>query len=143
MKAFILGFLLVLISGCSTLETLGDFVKENPFAASATFRYATAKYIDRGESAADSAARASQVVERASKVRAFIVDNPTITVSAVMQYLDATVNWSSLDLADRILVQDILRIVEADLSSHETENPLINIRELLDTVISAALLYGR
>mgnify|MGYP005999233947 CR=1 FL=1 len=98
---------------------------------------------DSGKTDADREKRAGHVVDRASKVLAFVDDNPTITVSAVMQYLDATIDWSALDLADRMLIKDILTIVEADLSAHETSNPLINVRELLGTVIDAALLYGR
>lgn len=130
-------FILFAFYGCSAVETLSDYVKDNPIIASASFRYATSKYIQGDQE------RASQVIDRASKVQAFIVENPTITVSAVMQYLDATINWGGLDPLDRILIQDILAIIEADLSAHETPNPLINIKELLDTVISAAILYAR
>ena len=131
------------ISGCSTLETIGDYVKDNPIIASASFRYATAKYINRGDTEIERSKRSSQVIERVSKLKEFIVENPTITVSGVMQYLDETIDWGEMDLSDRILIQDILTIVKADLSVHEVSNPLVNIKELLDTVISAALLYGR
>jgi hypothetical protein len=143
MKGLILVLLVGLMSGCSTLETLGDYVKDNPVKASFAFRYATAKYIDSGKTDAIKDRRANEVVSTSSKVLAFIDDNPTVSVSDVMQYLDAVIDWGSLDVADRMLVNDILQIVEADLSVHETQNPLVNIRELLDTVISAALLYGR
>lgn len=130
-------FILFAFYGCSGLETISDYVKDNPVFASASFRYATAKYIQ------DDLDRANQVIERASKVQAFIVENPTITVSDVMQYLDATIDWGGLDPLDRLLIRDILAIVEADLSAHETANPLINIKELLDTIIDAASRYGR
>ena len=122
------------LSGCGTFETIGDYVKDNPVFASASFRYATAKYIG------DNPNRADQVIERGSKVLAFIDKNPTVTVSAVMQYLDAIIDWSSLDAADRMLVSDIISIVEADLSAQETQNPLVNVREILDVIVSAATM---
>jgi uncharacterized protein YceK len=127
----------LILSGCSTFETLGDYVKDNPVFASTAFRYATAKYINNDDK------RAAQVVERGSKVLAFIDSNPTVTVSAVMQYLDATIDWSSLDLADRLLVQDIISIVEADLRAQESQNPLVNVREVFEVIVNAALLYGK
>ena len=112
-------------------------MKDNPIIASASFRYATAKYIQVDQD------RANQVIERASKVKAFIIENPTITGSGGRHDRDATIVGSIVEPRDRLWMQDILAIVEADLSAHETANPLINIKELLDTVISAALLYAR
>ena len=141
MKYLILAALILTLSACSTFEKLGDYVKENPLVASVSFRYATAKYIDGGKTDADKTKRKDKVLDVASKVKAFIETNPTLTIASVMQYLDEIINWGSLDPADRVLIQEILKIVQSDLQNHKTQNPLVNVIELLDTIISAATLY--
>lgn len=130
------------LSGCQTFESLGDYLSENPVFASVSFRYATAKYIERGDTTIDRRQRQNNVIETGAKVKAFIEANPTIAVSSVMQYLDAVIDWGKLDTSDRILVQEIITIVEADLLAQEAENPLVNLKELLETIINAAILYG-
>lgn len=132
-----------LLGGCSTIETLGDFVKENPVKASFAFRYATATFIERGSTEEQRQARAEEVERVGNDVLAYIDSNPRISTNSVMSYLDSRIDWGSLNTADRILVMDILTIVESELSTHEIANPLINVRELLETIVSAAVIYAR
>lgn len=141
--AFIAVFLCLGVVGCSTLETLGDFVKENPIKSSFAFRYATAKYIERKPTEEGQKIRSHEVATTTSKVLTFIDNNPRVSVDDVMDYLDKSIDWGSMDAADRMLVLDILTIAKSELSAYETTNPLVNVRELLQTVLSAAMIYSR
>jgi len=143
MKYLLILLFIFSLPACTAVSTLGDYLKENPVIASTSFRYATAKYIENGSTYAKKQERKNQVIDTASKVEAFIDANPTVTVKSVMVYLDSVISWDKLPPSDRILIAEILTIVEADLSAYEQANPLINVKELLNTVISAALLYGK
>lgn len=142
---------LCLASGCSTImqsvETLGDYVSENPVFASVVTRQAVARYIGAKDTAEERQARAEDVTRRINKVALYLEGNPETTVDALMITIDAAIDWDELNPEDRMLVADIVMLVEAELRQYEVENDpidstaLIAIKGLFDVAISAAQLY--
>jgi hypothetical protein len=135
------------VSGCSALETLGDYVRENPVFASVVTRQAVARYIGAKDTEEERQARAEDVTKRINKVALYLDGNPETTVDALMITIDAAIDWGELNPEDRLLVSDIVMLVEAELRRYEVENDpidstaLIAIRGLFDVAISAAQMY--
>ena len=135
------------LSGCSVVQTLGDYVAENPVFASVATRQAVARYISAADTPEAQAERAKDVERRINKVTAFLDGNPTTTIDALMDAIDLAIDWDEMQPADRILVEDIVFLVEAELRQYEVENSpieetaLIAIRGLFEVAISAAQIY--
>lgn len=140
--AVFISLVVFVLSGCSTLNKIEDFAKDNPIVASASFRYATAKYIERSNSDSGQIERAALVIDTVSRINVFIAETESVTVAKIMGYLDSIIPWEGMDQSDRILIKELLSISEAYLGTHETASVDINIKELLDTIVSAALMYG-
>jgi hypothetical protein len=139
-------FVMFGFSGCAAIETLGDYVSENKIFTSALARQATARYIAAGEDLDAEYKRAKQVVTRLSRVQEYIDGNPSATVDGLMALVESTIEWDQLDVADRILVQDILALLSDELEGYKQEpglsaNSRIAIKALFDTAISAARVY--
>lgn len=142
---------LCLVSGCSTImqsvETLGDYVSENPVFASVVTRQAVARYIGAKDTAEERQARAEDVTRRIKKVELYLEGNPETTVDALMITIDSAIDWDELNPEDRMLVADIVILVEAELREYEVENDpidstaLIAIKGLFKVAISAAQIY--
>ena len=135
------------LSACSVVQTLGDYVAENPVFASVATRQAVARYISAADTPEAQAERAKDVERRINKVTAFLDGNPTTTIDALMDAIDLAIDWDEMQPADRILVEDIVFLVEAELRQYEVENSpieetaLIAIRGLFEVAISAAQIY--
>jgi len=135
------------LSGCSTFETLGDYVRENPVFASIVTRQAVARYISAGDIPQDQEVRAQNVTKTVSKVMAVLDGNPTTTVDTLLITIDSAIPWEELSPPDRVLVTDIVVLVEAELRKYEVENEPVKdsarvaIRELFEVAKSAAQLY--
>lgn len=135
------------LSGCSTFETLGDYVRENPVFSSIVTRQAVARYIAAGDTQQDQQRRANNVNKTVSKVAAVLEGNPETTVDTLLITIDSAIDWSELSPADRILVTDIVMLVEAELRTYEVENEpvdsdaVIAIRGLFEVAKSAAQIY--
>lgn len=135
------------VSGCSVVQTLGDYVAENPVFASIATRQAVARYISAAETPAEQVERAHDVNRRVNTVMLYLEGNPQTTVDALMIAIDQAIDWGKLQPADRILVSDIVSLVEAELRKYEVENSPIEegaqiaIRGLFEVASSAASIY--
>lgn len=135
------------VTGCSVVQSLGDYVNENPIFADIATRQAVGRYIAAGSSPEEQEARAVDVDKTVTKALIFLEGNPTATVDTLLAVVDTYIDWGSLSVPDRLLVQDILALVEAELRKHEDEasgisdTARIAIRDLLETAISAAAWY--
>lgn len=135
------------LGGCSTIETLGDYVSENPVFASAASRQAVAAYIAQGETDEQKALNAKRVNVTVAKALVYLEGNPEATVDELLNMVNRKIDWSSLTLSEQWLVKDILSLVEVELRKYEVQNGLISestklaIRGLLKTAQSAASLY--
>lgn len=135
------------LSGCSTFETLGDYVRENPVFSSFAARQAVARYIAAGDSVESQEKRAGDVDKTTLKVMAVLDGDPETTVDTLMLTIDSAIPWDELSIEDRLLVTDIVSLVEFELKKYEVENEPINqgaviaIRGLFEVARSAAQLY--
>lgn len=140
-------FALVLanISGCSAFAKLGDYVADNPLIAQVATRQAVAQYISGGETLEEEIERAEQIKKRVKKVLLFVDENEAATVSDLMAVIDSSIEWDQLTYADRLLVQDIVSLVEIELNKATvprlSEDARIVISTLFKTALSAAELY--
>jgi len=135
------------VSGCSTFETLGDYVRENPVFTSIATRQAVARYIAAGETEAEQSERGLNVSKTSDKVIAVLEGNPTTTVDTLLLTIDSAIDWGELSPPDRILVTDIIVLVESELRKYEVEyspiddNARVAIRGLFEVAKSAAQIY--
>lgn len=132
LTAFIAVFL-CLSSGCSTVQKLNDFVRDNSLLVSDTARIVTAKLIENGKPG-------GEIIERVSRVKSFISTTAAVTTSTAMQFLNAQIPWEKLAYSDKLLVQRLLTMINEDLLANEDSEPnqLVNLVELLDVVIETA-----
>lgn len=146
-KAAFIAVFLCLFSACSTLNTLGDYVGENPLFASIATRTAVGHYIQVGDSIQDEIKRAEQIETRVTKASLFLEGNPKATVGELMNVIESSIDWKELNPLDQALVTDIMRLVEQELMKHQERQPdlkdstRIALVALFDTAIDAARLY--
>lgn len=135
------------LSGCSAINTLGDYVSENPVFASIAARQAVARYISAGGDQAAQTERANDVNRRIGSAINYLDGNPQTTVDELLLTIDAQIDWHKLHPSDRVLVKDIVRLVELELREYEVEHEPIKdsariaIKALLETAIDAAQIY--
>ena len=135
------------LTACSSLELVSDYVSDNPLLAQVATRQAVAQYISDGETIEDEIERAQQVKKRIAKVLLFVDEESSASVSQLMTVIDSSIEWDELTYQDRLLVQDIVSLVEIELQSATepiiTESTKLVLRTLFETALSAASLYLR
>lgn len=135
-----------LITACSTFELVSDYVSDNPLIAQLATRQAVAQYIAEGETLEEEIARAQSVKKRITKVLLFVDENARATVPELMAVIDSAIDWDELTYHDRLLVQDIVRLVEIELEEATgpriPEEARIVLVTLFRTAISAAQMYA-
>lgn len=147
MKNIILAFTLLFgLAGCSTLETLGDYINDNQLLTDIAARQVTGRYIAAGNTLEEEKARALQVETRLERVLRYVDGNPAATISGLMTLVESSIEWNQLDVADRLLVDDILALLRKELSQYDDAQGMskpaqIAIRGLFETAISAARVY--
>lgn len=142
-KVALVAVVLAAVTACSLVERAGIFVNDNPVVADMVVRQAVARYIDAadgGEAKSQRAADVKIVVERTTK---FLDGNPQSSVTGIMAVLDSNIAWDRLSAVDRLLVQDIMLMVQIQLAEKQAEDQLsadtvLAIRSLLRTAITAA-----
>lgn len=147
MKKLILATALSLgaLTGCSALEHVGQYSRENPLVVNAATRQAVFRYIDAGETETDKSNRAKSVIDAVREVDAFLEGNPTASIGALLQVIDAQIKWDKLNPADRLLIKDIVTMVGMSLEDKLkagllSEDAVIGLRALFDTAITTAML---
>lgn len=142
-RAALVAVFLCAVSACSTFETLGDYVSENPLIAQVATRQAVAQYIAEGDSIEDEIRRARAVEMRIKKVLLFLDGDPEARVDQLMTVIDDSIEWDELTLRDRLLVESIVRLVESELEqvNQIDESVRLVLSVMFETAISAARLY--
>jgi hypothetical protein len=146
MKSFIIAIITILTVGCTTLETLGDYVSENELFTSIAARQAVGRYIAAGDTLESENERARKVESILTKANKYLDGNPIATTDGLFEVVNSAIKWEALSISDRILIQDILLLLKSELKDYELENNItdkskIAIRSLFDTAISAARVY--
>lgn len=146
MQKIILAFLITILAGCSTLESLGDYINENEVFTSVMVRQSVSRYIASGDSLEAEKKRALQVETRLERILRYVDGNPKATSAGLMTLIESTIDWDELERADKLLVEDILTILRDELSQYAakpklSESTQIALRGLFETAISAARVY--
>lgn len=146
MKNIIVCIVVLLMVGCSTIETLGDYVSENELFTSIAARQAVGRYIAAGDTLESENERARDVESILTKANKYLDGNPIATTDGLFEVVNSSIKWDSISISDRILIQDILLLLKSELQEYELENNItdkskIAIRSLFDTAISAARVY--
>lgn len=147
MAVLVTVFLCLPITSCSTIESLGDYINENPVFASIAARQAVGRYISAADTPEAEAQRASDVQNRITKVMAYVDGNPSGSVDGLLAVIDTAIDWDELVPADRMLVTDIVTLIEGELRQYDNQTPEISdttkiaVRALLKVAVSAAEYY--
>lgn len=145
--ALVAVFLCLSLVGCSVMETLGDYLNENPVFTSMATRQAVGRYIAAGKTVEEERERAADVQRRISKVMHYVDGNPTTSIDTLLAIIDSNIEWEKLEPVDRLLVQDVVMLVEVELRKYESEANVLSdttsiaIKALFQTAISAAQIY--
>ncbi len=139
--------LTVFLVGCAQLSSLGDWANENPAVADIVIRQSVARYIGGGDTADDEAVRAESVTRVAALAESFLDGNPKATVDELLRVVDASIDWGSMSVPDRLLVEDLLTLTQMQLLAKQTDgaldpDELLGVRSLLKTARSAAQRYS-
>lgn len=131
--------LCVVLSACAVV----DSVNNNPVVVDIATRQAVYRYIDAAETEQGKIERAGDVVQRLRNVDAFLQGNPTSSISTLLDVLNSQIEWESLSMADRVLVQDIMSIVKLNLEQKAKEQILdqdavIGLRNVINIAITTA-----
>lgn len=142
-RAALVAVFLCAASACSTFESLGDYVSENPLIAQVATRQAVAQYIAEGDSIEEEIKRARAVELRIKKVLLFLDGEPEARVDQLMTVIDDSIEWDELTLRDRLLVESIVLLVERELEQvNEIDDSVrLVLSVMFETAISAARLY--
>jgi hypothetical protein len=136
--------MLTTVTGCATIS---DAISQNKFVVSAATRQAVGRFIAHGNTPGAERERALAVHERAGRVLKYLDGSPLATYDDLVSVLESSVDWSSLDTMDRLLVQDILTLAKAELKQYALagdilpDDELINLRSLLLVASDAALVF--
>ncbi len=141
MKNILLASIIILLSACTTLETINDYISENDMLTSIAARQAVGRYIAAGDTLEAETRRAESVVDILNKVNSFIDGNPKASPGDILKVVESNIKWDKLETSDRMLVSDILFLLNKELETKDEAPKLIAIRALFDTAISAARVY--
>ncbi len=146
MKILIIVLSLFLVS-CTLLETMGDYVNENPVFVNIATNQTVGRYIEAAGPIDAQIRRAKDVQQRCEKVLAYVDGNPETTVDSLLLVIDSVIDWDKLSISDRLLVTDIVTLIELELRKYESQQPQLSqgasiaIRAIFKTAISAAQIY--
>jgi len=145
--ALVAVFLCLGVVGCTTLETLGDYLNENPVFANIAARQAVGRYIAAADTVEKERQRAADVQRRISKVMVYMDGNPSTDVDGLISIIDKSIDWGELDPPDRLLVMDLVSYIETEIRKHDppqsslSEPAIFAIKTLMKTAVSAAEIY--
>lgn len=137
---FLITFLapvLLLLSGCATL-TDGD--KRNDFAANLAIQYGTLKVIDEN---ANPYGAAQEIVKLANKIEKFIDGGTSVTIALAVDELEKEIPWHTLDVADTLLVRNLLDILVIELEARINkgiidQDTVVVVRQIIKVVRDTA-----
>lgn len=151
LTAALVAVFLCLSAGCAHISKgvnyVGDVLSENPAMVNFAGRQVVARYVSRGNTDEEKAARAIEFDKVASKLRVYVGANPEATVDVLLAELDSLIPWDKMSPEDRFLVADIVSMFEMELRVYALDNQVqidkdsrIALDSFLETLISAARL---
>lgn len=131
----------IMLCGCSGIS---NFVDKNPLIVDIAVRESVVRYIDQGETLELKKLRALKANAVLDKVKLFVDSGEEVKVSGIIAFTNSAIDWDSLSIPDKIIIQDILLIVQAKLNSEaDLINPetVIKLNALINTAKSATLIF--
>lgn len=135
------------LGGCSAIETIADYTSDNPVLASTATRLAVGRYIAAGATIEEENQRAAEVVKRVNKALTYLDGAPASPPGALLEVLKKSVAWDELTPADRLLVLDVMALVQYEIEKNAASDPVLTaetrltLRDLLATAARAAKFY--
>jgi hypothetical protein len=134
-----------LSAACSTSMTKGGGSAVENAGARMVVQYATMKYISGAKGAQAQNARASRVADVASKAQALAQGGAASTIPLIEQAVRDQIDWTKVDMADRLLIDNLITLVRAELEARVSDggipaDQMLAVREVLGWVVSAASL---
>lgn len=132
--ALILLSFVTLLGGCGTIE-------EGDPAAKTAIQFATLKFID------EDSERANEVIRTVQRVQGLVDEQTTTSLDNLAEQARAEIDWSELDTAEQLLVNNLIDVIKAKLEEEVGErnldpNDVVVIRNVLDWVTEAAVMAG-
>lgn len=118
MKATLIILISIVLAGCSLWQA------SETSRQRMAVQYAVLKITDGEE------ARAERVREVVTDLREGIADAQKVTVSDLMNQVRDVVRWDRLDMADQVLIREILNTAEQRLKDELGTDPILGERRL-------------
>jgi len=134
-----------LVTGCSTTFAQPDTVENS--AARMTVQYAVMKYIAAAKDASQQQARADRVAAVAGKAIDLVDAGTVSTVPLIEQAVRDQIDWSTISLPDRLLIDNLIVLVRQELLARIRDKAMpadtaLAVRQVLSWIESAAMLSG-
>jgi len=134
---------LFMLSSCSVLESINN----NPAVADLVIKIAVSQYIDAEEDPEARVERARAVNDKVGHILEVLEGNPTLSLDGLEQQFRESVDWSMLDVSDKILADVLITNVRAQLEAKVEVGELnpdykIAAKTLLKLIIKTAGYYG-
>jgi hypothetical protein len=147
MKILSILFLIMFTASCSLISSVNDYVDENHVIVNIATSQVVSRFIDAGATDEDKQKRAIDFSDRANRVLEFIDGNPLTTVDGLLIIIDSAVDWEKLSYPDKILIGNIILLIEVELRKVEGQELGFNvdttfaIRSLFNVAIKTADAY--
>jgi hypothetical protein len=102
---------MVLLTGCAFLTSAQRVIDQENFAAKTGVQYGTLKLISQS-----SDVTAEGVLSVAARLKGAVEDDPTVTLAMLAEEAGKHIPWDKFDLADRILIINLMDFIEAYLA---------------------------
>jgi len=134
MKYVITVIAALIISGCTTLEKVTDYVTDNPSIVNISAKVAVYKYCDKGATVQKQIERAERLVNKLSGIMSYLDDGFATTKTKL---LDALLD--NVDASDRLMIKEFVGLVIKN-EDIDTDQRII-VLGLLEISIEAAKDY--
>lgn len=133
-------FLVMLLSACSGLQVAHD----NPVTRIAV-QAGTLKYIEAAPDAVTSHERATRVFQVVRRLQQLVDSGTVATPAQLYEVLDDVIDWSKLDLAETLLVNELVGVVKFEIEKRIQDQVVdsdasIIIKEMLSWMETAAAI---
>lgn len=139
----LLGILGLGLVGCSAIEKAGETLKENPVVADLVVRQAVFRYIEAGDTHEEQIARGDRVCAVVTATETYLIGSPEARVAELLTVIDSQIHWDALSRADRLLVEDVMLIVQLELERRQqraelSTDAVLGIEALLNSAKKSA-----
>ena len=146
MRYILIFFMMIYSTGCQMASRAISYTHTNPVVVDFATKQAIVRFINAGDSIDEKSKRALKVEYAIKDVEYFLEGNPTSSAGTLLAVVKSSVNLEKLSVPDRILVNDLMLLVESNLKANESAGYLehgavIRVRVLLRTLLKTAAMF--